>query len=72
MRPRTLEEFIGQAAIINQIKHAVDSARITSMIFFGPPVDADYDGEFRKYLTVDGDRIGLGAARHGGFGSTNF
>ena len=37
MRPRTLEEFIGQAAIINQIKHAVDSARITSMIFFGPP-----------------------------------
>ena len=37
MRPRTLDEFIGQAAIINQIKHAVDSARITSMIFFGPP-----------------------------------
>ena len=29
-------------------------------------------GIFRKYLTVDGDRIGLGAARHGGFGSTNF
>ncbi len=29
-------------------------------------------GIFRKYLTVDGDRIGLGAARHGGFGSTAF
>lgn len=29
-------------------------------------------GIFRKYLTVDGDRIGLGAQRHGGFGSTAF
>ncbi len=37
MRPRSLDEFIGQSAIINQIKHAIGSARITSMIFFGPP-----------------------------------
>ena len=28
-------------------------------------------GIFRKYLTVDGDRIGKGALRVGGFGSTN-
>ena len=27
-------------------------------------------GIFRKYLTVDGDEIGIGAKRHGGFGST--
>ncbi|MBQ9479181.1 MAG: dUTP diphosphatase [Selenomonadaceae bacterium] len=28
-------------------------------------------GIFRKYLTVDGDRIGVGVKRHGGFGSTD-
>lgn len=28
-------------------------------------------GVFQKYLTVDGDRIGKGALRVGGFGSTN-
>ena len=28
-------------------------------------------GIFRKYLTVDGDRIGMGAVRLGGFGSTS-
>ena len=27
-------------------------------------------GIFRKYLTADGDEIGIGAKRHGGFGST--
>ena len=37
MRPRTLDEFMGQNEIAKQLKHAVDSARITSMIFFGPP-----------------------------------
>ena len=37
MRPRTLDEFIGQGTIAKQLKSAVDSARITSMIFHGPP-----------------------------------
>ena len=37
MRPRTLDEFIGQGTIAQQLKSAVDSARITSMIFYGPP-----------------------------------
>ena len=37
MRPRTLEEFMGQGTIARQLKAAVDSARITSMLFYGPP-----------------------------------
>lgn len=37
MRPRTLDEFIGQGTIAQQLKSAVDSAQITSMIFYGPP-----------------------------------
>ena len=27
-------------------------------------------GVFQKYLTIDGDEAGVGAVRHGGFGST--
>ncbi|MBQ9479182.1 MAG: AAA family ATPase, partial [Selenomonadaceae bacterium] len=37
MRPRTLDEFIGQGTLAQQLKSAVDSARLTSMIFYGPP-----------------------------------
>ena len=37
MRPRTLEEFIGQGTVARQLRSAVASARITSMIFYGPP-----------------------------------
>ena len=58
MRPRTLDEFVGQNAIAAQLKRAVDSARLTSMIFFGPPgtgkttlarlIAAGSDSVFRK------------------------
>ncbi len=37
MRPRTLEEFAGQNAVTNQLRRAVETDRIVSMIFYGPP-----------------------------------
>ena len=40
MRPRTLEEFIGQRHIIGQgrlLRRAIEADRLTSSIFFGPP-----------------------------------
>lgn len=37
MRPRSLEEFVGQGSIGTQLLRAVDADRLTSMIFHGPP-----------------------------------
>lgn len=40
MRPRTLEEFIGQRHLIGQgrlLRRAIEADRLTSSIFFGPP-----------------------------------
>ncbi|MBR4081272.1 MAG: replication-associated recombination protein A [Clostridia bacterium] len=40
MRPRTLEEFIGQGHLIGQgrlLRRAIEADRLTSSIFFGPP-----------------------------------
>lgn len=40
MRPRTLEEFIGQAHLVGQgrlLRRAIEADRLTSSIFFGPP-----------------------------------
>lgn len=40
MRPRTLEEFIGQEHLIGQgrlLRRAIEADRLTSSIFFGPP-----------------------------------
>ena len=40
MRPRTLEEFVGQRHIIGEgklLRRAVEADRITSVIFYGPP-----------------------------------
>lgn len=40
MRPRTLEEFIGQEHIVGQgrlLRRAIEADRLTSSIFFGPP-----------------------------------
>ena len=37
MRPRNLEEFAGQNAVTNQLRRAVETDRIVSMIFYGPP-----------------------------------
>ena len=37
MRPRNLEEFAGQNAVGDQLRRAVETDRITSMIFYGPP-----------------------------------
>lgn len=40
MRPRTLEEFIGQQHLVGQgrlLRRAIEADRLTSSIFFGPP-----------------------------------
>ena len=40
MRPRTLDEFIGQEHILGQgrlLRRSIEADRVTSMIFFGPP-----------------------------------
>ncbi len=40
MRPRTLDEFVGQAAIIGQgrlLRRAIQADQISSLIFYGPP-----------------------------------
>lgn len=40
MRPRTLDEFIGQAHIVGQgrlLRRAIEADRMTSSIFYGPP-----------------------------------
>ena len=40
MRPRTLDEFIGQRHIVGQgrlLRRAIEADRLTSSIFFGPP-----------------------------------
>ncbi len=40
MRPRTLEEFIGQKHLVGQgtlLRRAIEADRLTSSIFFGPP-----------------------------------
>lgn len=40
MRPRTLDEFVGQAHILGPgklLRRAVEADRVTSVIFFGPP-----------------------------------
>ena len=40
MRPRTLEEFIGQEHLIGPgrlLRRAIEADRLTSSIFFGPP-----------------------------------
>ena len=40
MRPRTLDEFIGQTHIVGQgrlLRRAIEADRMTSSIFYGPP-----------------------------------
>ena len=40
MRPRTLQEFIGQEAIVGPgrlLRRAIEADRLTSSIFWGPP-----------------------------------
>lgn len=40
MRPRTLQEFIGQGHLVGQgrlLRRAIEADRLTSSIFFGPP-----------------------------------
>ena len=40
MRPRTLDEFIGQKQIVGEgklLRRAIEADRLTSSIFFGPP-----------------------------------
>ena len=40
MRPRDLEEFVGQEHLIGEgkiLRRMIDSDNITSMIFWGPP-----------------------------------
>ncbi|GGE42969.1 ATPase AAA [Pullulanibacillus camelliae] len=40
MRPRTLDEFIGQDAIVGEgrlLRRAIQADQLTAMIFFGPP-----------------------------------
>ena len=40
MRPRTLEEFVGQGAILGPgklLRRAIEADRFSSMIFYGPP-----------------------------------
>jgi putative ATPase len=40
MRPRTLDEFVGQSHILGRgklLRRAIEADRVTSLIFFGPP-----------------------------------
>src|SRR5919198_6629747 len=40
MRPRTLDEFVGQAHILGPgqlLRRAIEADRIQSLIFYGPP-----------------------------------
>jgi putative ATPase len=40
MRPQTLEEFVGQEAIVGKgklLRRAIEADQLTSLIFFGPP-----------------------------------
>ena len=40
MRPRSLDEFIGQRHIVGEgrlLRRAIEADRLTSSIFFGPP-----------------------------------
>ena len=40
MRPRTLDEFLGQKHIVGPgtlLRRAIEADRLTSCIFFGPP-----------------------------------
>src|SRR5690606_3649244 len=40
MRPRTLDEFVGQPHILapgKLLRRAIEADRITSLIFYGPP-----------------------------------
>ena len=40
MRPRTLDEFLGQSHIVSQgkpLRMAIEEDRLHSMIFWGPP-----------------------------------
>ncbi|WP_443029709.1 AAA family ATPase [Sporolactobacillus sp. KGMB 08714] len=40
MRPRTLDEFVGQEQIVGKgrlLRRAIQADRLTPMIFFGPP-----------------------------------
>lgn len=40
MRPRTLDEFVGQAAIVGQgrlLRRAIQADQLSSLIFYGPP-----------------------------------
>ena len=40
MRPRTLDEFVGQSQIVGPgklLRRAIEADRLTSSIFWGPP-----------------------------------
>src|SRR2546428_13220746 len=40
MRPRTLDEFVGQEDLLGpdrELRRAIEEARVSSMIFWGPP-----------------------------------
>ena len=37
MRPRTLDEFLGQKAVVNQLRRALERDQLSSMLFFGSP-----------------------------------
>ncbi|MCB0078465.1 MAG: AAA family ATPase [Anaerolineales bacterium] len=40
MRPRTLDEFVGQASIVGEgrlLRRAIESDQLSSLIFYGPP-----------------------------------
>ncbi|HEX3016172.1 MAG TPA: replication-associated recombination protein A, partial [Desulfobacteria bacterium] len=40
MRPRTLDEFVGQAEIIGPgklLRRAIEADQLTSLLFYGPP-----------------------------------
>ncbi len=65
MRPRTLDEFIGQSHIIGKgklLRRAIESGTLTSCIFYGPPgcgktslasvIAATSKGEFRRLNAV--------------------
>src|SRR5687767_3000336 len=40
MRPRTLEEFVGQAGVVGEgtlLRRAIERDQLTSVLFWGPP-----------------------------------
>ena len=83
MRPRTLEEFVGQEHLLasgKALRSAIETGNIKSMVFWGPPgsgkttlgrLIAQYtDREFVPFSAVTEGQVRRGPARSGATGKS--